>query len=120
MHKSSLNPFGYTYSQGPDRETMEAGYLKLYGYGIMVDENGKEIPLYSLFHFHHDIGYYQTAHLLVESAMLLLEKHNAGTLTKPGVVTPAVAFGNELTKRVTKEIECTFDLQEEPFDTSTN
>jgi len=41
---------------GPSRETMEAGYLKLYGYGIMEDENGKEIPIYSLFHFHHDIG----------------------------------------------------------------
>jgi short subunit dehydrogenase-like uncharacterized protein len=91
--------------------------MKLYGYGTMVDENnGEETLLYSLFHFHHDIGYYQTAHLLVESGMLLLEKDAAGTLTKGGVLTPAVAFGSELTQRITKEVECTFTLQTTPIE----
>ena len=91
--------------------------MKLYGYGTMVNKNGEEVPLYSLFHFHHDIGYYQTAHLLVETGMLLLEKEKAGALTTGGVLTPAVALGSDLTKRVTQEVECTFALQEEPFET---
>lgn len=104
--------------EGPERATMEAGYLKLYGQGLMEDENGKEIPLYSLFHFHHDIAYLMTAQLLVETGMLLVQKDRAGTLTNPGVVTPAIAFGGELTKHITKELECTFELQETPFDTT--
>ena len=104
--------------EGPDRAIMEAGFLKLYGQGIMEDENGKEIPIYSLFHFHHDTGYYMTAQLLVETGILLVQKDTAGTLTKGGVLTPAIAFGSELTKHLTKELECTFDLQEAPFDTT--
>lgn len=97
---------------------MDSGYLKLYGYGRMVDEAGTETSLYSLFHFRRDVAYLQTAHMLVETGMLLLEKHRAGTLRTGGVLTPACAFGSDLTHRITREMECSFDLQEEPFDPS--
>jgi short subunit dehydrogenase-like uncharacterized protein len=38
---------------GPRRETMESGWMKLWGKGYMVKENDKEtkIPIYSLMHF---------------------------------------------------------------------
>lgn len=94
--------------EGPDRETMDAGYLRLHGYGLMVkdDDNDKEtlIPIYSEFHFKHDIAYLMTAELLMETGMLLVEKDKAGTLKTGGVLTPAVAFGNELTKRDRKSV----------------
>merc|ERR1712232_669161 len=107
--------------EGPDRETMDAGYLRLHGYGFMTkkgdgdDDNNKPIPLYSQFHFKHDIAYLMTAHLLMETGMLLAEKDKAGTLKVGGVLTPAVAFGNELTKRITAEMEVDFKLQDSPI-----
>ena len=118
MYVTPLQKFLPQPGEGPDRQTMEDGFLKLYGYGVMEDENGKEIPIYSLFHFHHDTGYYMTAQLLVETGILLVKKDAAKTLTEGGVLTPAIAFGSELTKHLTKELECTFDLQEIPFDTT--
>lgn len=107
--------------EGPDRETMDAGYLKLYGYGLMVkddDKDSKPVPIYSQFHFKHDIAYLMTAELLMETGMVLVEKDKAGTLTTGGVITPAVAFGSELTKRITTEMEVDFKLQDSPIETA--
>jgi short subunit dehydrogenase-like uncharacterized protein len=99
--------------EGPSRHDMEHGYLKCYGRGIMVDDNGKEIPLQSLFHFHHDTAYFMTAQMLVETGMLLVEKDKAGTTKNHGgVVTPAVAFGSDLTKRITTHMEADFEITE--------
>ena len=56
-----------------------------------------------------------TSELLVETGMLLVEKDKAGTLTTGGVLTPAVAFGSDLTKRITTEMEVSFELQETPL-----
>ncbi|CAB9515063.1 Trans-acting enoyl reductase [Seminavis robusta] len=102
--------------QGPDREAMDSGWLKLWGQGFMVDNNDKEkrTPVYSLMHFKKDTGYLMTAEMLVETGCLLVEMDKAGTL-KGGVLTPAVAFGSELTKRLTKELEVTFDLKDAPM-----
>lgn len=56
-----------------------------------------------------------TSELLVETGMLLVEKDKAGTLTSGGVLTPAVALGSALTKRITKEMAVTFTIQETPL-----
>ena len=56
-----------------------------------------------------------TAQLLMEVGMLLVEKNKAGTLTTAGVVTPAVAFGSELTQRITQELDVDFCLQDSPI-----
>lgn len=103
--------------EGPDRDTMDAGYLRLHGRGLMVKDDDKEnpIPIYSQFHFKKDIGYLMTAELLMETGMLLVEKDKAGTLTTSGVLTPAVAFGSDLTKRITAELEVDFTLQGSPI-----
>jgi short subunit dehydrogenase-like uncharacterized protein len=57
-----------------------------------------------------------TSELLVETGILLVEKDKAGTLTTAaGVVTPAVAFGSQLTQRITTEMDVSFDLQDTPI-----
>jgi hypothetical protein len=48
--------------EGPDRDTMEAGWMNLHGRAIMVDTTtGKEIKLHSKFRFEKDVGYLYTA-----------------------------------------------------------
>jgi short subunit dehydrogenase-like uncharacterized protein len=103
--------------EGPDRETMEAGYLTLHGRGIIItvgddddDDNNKETHLVSKFHFNKDIAYLYTAALLVETGMVLLEKRGkiAG-----GVMTPAVALGSDLMQRILEKMDATFEIKEE-------
>ena len=120
---------------GPSREDMDAGYLKLHARGRMVDKAsgaprayptrhalhssaclerrppclaGKETALKSLYHFPLDTGYLMTAQMLVETGMLLLEKKGPG-----GVLTPAVALGSDIVARLDKELGAKFELSEE-------
>jgi len=96
--------------EGPDRQTMEQGYLKTHGRAIMVpkDGEGKETKeLVSKFHFQKDTGYLMTAEMLVECGILLLETKTAG-----GVLTPATAFGESLTSHLCNNLKLTFELQE--------
>jgi short subunit dehydrogenase-like uncharacterized protein len=62
-----------------------------------------------------DTAYLMTSELLVETGMLLVEKDKACTLTTAGVVTPAVAFGSQLTQRITTEMEVSFGLEDHPI-----
>lgn len=96
--------------EGPDRQTMEEGYMTLYGRGIMV-KDGKEIKLTSKFHFNKDIGYLYTAALLAETGMVLLEKLDGKV--DGGVMTPAAALGSDLTQRILKTMDTSFELKEE-------
>jgi short subunit dehydrogenase-like uncharacterized protein len=66
--------------------------------------------LHSKFHFNKDIGYLYTAALLAETGMVLLEKH--GKLSG-GVMTPAVALGSDLTQRILKTMDTSFEIKEE-------
>lgn len=98
---------------GPTRQTMEEGWMKLWGKGHYQkegEENKEHIPVYTLFHFKKDIGYLMTAELLVETGMLLLER-DASTLGG-GVLTPAAAFGGELRKRITTQLEADFFISD--------
>lgn len=114
IHVPPLLKFLPQPGEGPNRETMEAGYLKLYGRGIMINESGnKSIELKSLFHFHADTAYFMTAQMLVESGILLVDQDKAGSITSGGVLTPAVAFGSTLTRRITNNMQVTFELKEE-------
>ena len=82
----------------------------MYGTGVM--RKGDETKLRkSTFTFIKDTGYLQTAHMLVESGMLLVEKSKAKTCV-PGVVTPAVAFGDEIVSRLEAQIGARFEVEE--------
>ena len=94
--------------EGPSREDMDAGYLKLHGRGRMVERDGKETPLKSTYHFPLDTGYLMTAQMLVEAGMVLLEKAKAG---RGGVLTPAAALGSDIVARLDKELGAKFELQ---------
>jgi short subunit dehydrogenase-like uncharacterized protein len=95
---------------GPSREDMENGFLNVYGLGTMVEKDGEQKHnLASKFHFNKDTGYLYTAVLLVETGMLLVEK--CGTLSG-GCKTPASALGNDLTQRIVKEMEASFEVKE--------
>lgn len=95
--------------EGPDRQTMEEGYMTLHGHGIIV-KDGKETKLESKFHFNKDIGYLYTAALLAETGMVLLEKLGK---VQGGVMTPAVALGSDLTRRILKTMDTSFEIKEE-------
>jgi short subunit dehydrogenase-like uncharacterized protein len=97
--------------QGPDRETMEEGYLILHGLGVMrkLSTDKDEYKIQSTFRFNKDIGYLYTAALLVETGLLLLESSSS---KQGGVMTPAVAFGSRLTQRIVKELDASFEIQE--------
>mmetsp|Transcript_12119 Transcript_12119/g.21777 ORF Transcript_12119/g.21777 Transcript_12119/m.21777 type:complete len:297 (+) Transcript_12119:330-1220(+) len=96
--------------EGPDRETMENGSLKLHGIGIMVSPDGKvQKKAHTEFHFKKDVGYLYTAVLLAETGMLLVQKCSS---LKGGCLTPAAALGGDLTKRILQEMDATFDIEE--------
>ena len=96
--------------EGPDRETMENGYLILHGLGVIrkMSPEKEEYCVQSKFQFNKDIGYLYTAALLVESGLLLLES----STKRGGVMTPAAAFGNRLTARIVERLDATFEIKE--------
>lgn len=100
--------------EGPSREEMERGFLKLHATATMVDkynddDEANSRSLQGLFQFHKDTGYLYTAALLCETGLLLVEKY--GSLAG-GCVTPAVALGGALTERILKEMETSLEIQE--------
>lgn len=95
--------------EGPDRQTMEDGWMTLHGRGIMV-KDGKETTLTSKFHFNKDVAYLYTAALLAETGMVLLEKLGK---VDGGVMTPAVAFGSDLMQRILKTMDTSFEIKPE-------
>lgn len=99
--------------EGPSREAMEAGYLSLHGRAVMV-KGDKETPLRSKFHFGKDTAYLYTAAMLVETGILLVEKSGSASKQQGGVITPAVALGGDLTERLVRELECSWELNEVP------
>ena len=106
--------------EGPDRQTMEDGYMTLYGRGVvkvLQDNNGseKQVTLESKFHFNKDIAYLYTADLLAETGMVMLEKINSNQ-DKGGVLTPASALGSDLTQRILSTMDVTFELAETQSD----
>jgi short subunit dehydrogenase-like uncharacterized protein len=92
--------------QGPDRETMEAGYLIVHGRAVMK-KGETTVNVKSEFVFKKDIAYLYTAALLVETGLLLLQSNRKG-----GVMTPAVALGSELTNRLCDVLDVTFEIKE--------
>lgn len=94
--------------EGPDRQTMEEGWMTCHGRGVIVDKDGKEVNVTSKFHFSRDVGYLYTAAMLVEAGMVLLEK--LGTIDG-GVVTPAVALGSHYMQRILKTMDTSFEIK---------
>lgn len=100
---------------GPDREAMENGYLKLHGIATLIKEQGdgegeqQQRRIQSLFQFNKDTGYLYTAALLAETGMELLRLR--GTIPG-GCKTPASALGHNLTERILKSLDCSFEIRE--------
>ena len=96
--------------EGPSREDMEKGFLKLYATATMVDKNeNKTRQLQGLFEFRKDTAYLYTAALLCETGLLLVEKY--GSLSG-GCWTPAAALGGDLTERILKELDASLEIKE--------
>ena len=100
--------------EGPTRENMEAGYLKLHALGTMVseDDSKTEKKIKGLFQFNKDTGYLYTAVLLVETGMTLLSKAKTKDGLKGGCLTPASALGSDLTQRILKEMDTSLEVSE--------
>jgi short subunit dehydrogenase-like uncharacterized protein len=100
--------------QGPDRQTMEEGSLTLHGIGTMTSEDGQTSKkIQSKFRFNKDVAYLYTSVLLVETGMLLVEKANANPSSlNGGCLSPAAALGRDLTRRILKEMDTTFEVKE--------
>jgi|MDTB01.3.fsa_nt_gb short subunit dehydrogenase-like uncharacterized protein len=101
--------------EGPSREQMLAGFLKVHGRGTMTDGDGNTVKINSLFQIDEDPGYLSTSRMLVESGMLLLEmtkKTRVDHMAK-GVITPACAFGSDIVARLEKETCTKFTISTE-------
>merc|ERR1712110_436241 len=80
---------------GPSREAMADMSLRVHALARL--EDGSELRL--CYEIPEDPGYLNTAKMLVESGMVLLRSSK-----KPsGVVSPAAAFGTEITDRLCAE-----------------
>lgn len=96
--------------QGPSREDMEHGFLKLHATAEMKEKDTQKVrKLQGLFEFRKDTGYLYTAVLLCETGLLLVEKF--GSL-EGGCLTPAAALGSELTQRILKEMDTSLEIKE--------
>eukprot|EP00429_Kryptoperidinium_foliaceum_P005431 CAMPEP_0176014626 /NCGR_PEP_ID=MMETSP0120_2-20121206/6920_1 /TAXON_ID=160619 /ORGANISM="Kryptoperidinium foliaceum, Strain CCMP 1326" /LENGTH=410 /DNA_ID=CAMNT_0017347573 /DNA_START=81 /DNA_END=1313 /DNA_ORIENTATION=- len=106
-----VDPFIPQTGEGPSREGMENGFLKLHATATMVDraDASKTRELSGLFEFRKDTGYLYTAALLCETGLLLAEKH--GSL-EGGCATPAAALGGDLTERILKNLESSLEIKE--------
>lgn len=110
--------------EGPDRKTMEEGFLKVHGFGKMVSastagsgssepDSIEEKTIKAKFQLNKDTGYLYTAVLLVETGILLVNKSsNSGETLKSGVLTPASALGSDLTQHILKEMDTSFEIEE--------
>jgi len=112
VHLPFLSGFLVQPGEGPEREAMEKGWLKVYGMGVMK-KGEEEVKIKSTFSFTKDTGYLQTAHMLVEAGMLLVQNCKSNTCV-PGVVTPAVAFGGEIVLRLESTIGAKFEIEVVP------
>lgn len=73
-----------------------------------LSSGNEEYRIRTKFQFNKDIAYLYTAALLVEVGLLLLN-----TKTKQGgVMTPAVAFGSQLTQRIVNQLDASFEIEE--------
>lgn len=108
MYVSFFQRFLNQPGEGPSREDMENGWLKVHGRGTAQKEDGSLVKLNSVYTFTKDTGYLQTAHMLVECGLLLIQ---SDACTR-GVVTPAVAFGEEIVGRLEKNIGAKLEIEE--------
>ena len=111
---------------GPDRKVMEDGSLTLHGVAKMVSatttssgssekDEVVEKKVKAKFRFNKDVSYLYTAFLLVETGMLLVEKSSSSSIEqqiKSGILTPATALGSDLTQRILKEMDTSFEIEE--------
>ena len=102
--------------EGPPREQMEKGYLRVSGRGKMVDGAGNVTKIDSEYFIDEDSGYLNTSRMLFETGMLLLEMTKGDQATKnkaAGVVTPAYAFGSKILERLESTTCTTFKISTE-------
>ena len=90
--------------EGPSRENMEAGWLRVHGRASCDDGT----YLSSTYFVDEDTGYLGTAKMLVACAVLLAKGANKTS----GVVTPAVGLGSALLERLEKTTPASFEISE--------
>lgn len=87
-----------TPGEGPSRETMEKGYLTVWGYGVGSRGNRVE----SAFYFPKEAGYMDTARMMVESGLCLALDADRLPVKEGGFYTSATGMGNALVDRLCK------------------
>jgi len=79
---------------GPPREKLESGWFEITN---VAEAEG--VVVKSVFKGQGDPGYYLTARMIVESALMLLDSSNLTPLGRQGgILTPTTAFGDNLAK----------------------
>ena len=97
--------------EGPTREDMEAGFLKLHLRATGAGADGKEFKVKGLMTFDEDTGYLCTGRMLAESGMELLEAAKKGGEKVGGVLTPATAMGTSLLRRMERELPMKWEVE---------
>jgi len=80
--------------QGPSQQQMKEGFLKVTGIGEGVKGNKASFVMA----FYVDPGYLDTARMLVESGLCLLQSNNLPSNT--GILTPAAGLGDMILQRL--------------------
>jgi short subunit dehydrogenase-like uncharacterized protein len=102
-----LNPISGTFlrkfilprpGQGPSKKAMEKGYLCVHGVGTGSKGNVAKSAMY----FPYDVGYRETARILVESGLCLALDSAKLPLRVGGFFTPSTGMGNALLDRLCK------------------
>jgi len=102
-----LNPISGTFlrkfvlpkpGQGPSKKAMEKGYLCVHGVGTGSKGNVAESAMY----FPYDVGYRETARILVESGLCLALDRGKLPVQVGGFYTPSTGMGNALLDRLCK------------------
>lgn len=84
--------------EGPGRKSMERGYLSVSGFGVGSKGNKVETLLY----FPREVGYFDTARMLIESALCLSLDSGKLPVKGGGFYTPSTGMGDALLDRLCK------------------
>ncbi len=95
--------------EGPSEETRNNGYFKVRLLGKTSNRQGQPITLRAEISGQGDPGYNETAKMLAESAICLLQ--NGGIPKQGGILTPAAAMGQQLIGRL-RAAGITFNVEE--------
>jgi len=82
--------------EGPSEAFMNSGWLRVTAHGTGVRSSSCSCMVY----FPSDPGYKETARMLVEAGLGLLDREGRLPRTAGGILTPAAALGDQMAERL--------------------